>query len=140
METLLQIFQPLNIVLAQAGDYASRRPSTADTTAFGTFALLPIVIFLFWGIIMLICAGGFVIWLLMLIDCAKRDFCPNKENDKLIWILVIVLVGWIGAIIYYFVVKRPAKAITKTQQKPTNEIVSQSIVDPPANETKQPTK
>jgi len=47
---------------------------------------------------------AFVFWILMLVDCAKRNF--KNENDKIVWILVIVLAGIIGAIIYYFVVKR----------------------------------
>jgi prolipoprotein diacylglyceryltransferase len=47
---------------------------------------------------------GFVLWVMMLVDCAKRDF--KNENDKVVWILVIVLTGIIGAIIYYFIIKR----------------------------------
>jgi len=42
-----------------------------------------------------------VFWIIALIDAAKREF-PG-QNDKLMWILVIVLVGWIGALIYWFV-------------------------------------
>ena len=48
--------------------------------------------------------AGFVIWILMLIDVIKRDF--PKEDDKTLWILIVVLCGMIGAIIYYFIVKR----------------------------------
>ena len=46
----------------------------------------------------------FIFWILMLVNCAKRDF--PTENTKVIWLLVIILTGFIGAIIYYFVVKR----------------------------------
>ncbi|MFH2105021.1 MAG: PLDc N-terminal domain-containing protein [Parcubacteria group bacterium] len=60
--------------------------------------------FLFIALIIGINVGGIIIWILMLIDCVKRDF-PNKD-DKLVWILVIALTSWIGALIYYFVVKR----------------------------------
>ncbi len=45
-----------------------------------------------------------VFWIWMIIDCAQRNF--KKDNDKIVWILVIVLAGVIGAAIYYFVVKR----------------------------------
>jgi len=45
----------------------------------------------------------FIFWILMIIDCVKRDF--KKENEKIIWVLVIVLLGFVGATIYYFVVK-----------------------------------
>ena len=45
-----------------------------------------------------------VFWIWMIINCAQRKF--KNENDKIIWILVIVLAGIVGALIYYFVVKR----------------------------------
>jgi len=44
-----------------------------------------------------------IFWIFMLIDSIKRKY--KDENDKIAWILVIVLVGILGAIIYYFVVK-----------------------------------
>ena len=50
---------------------------------------------------------GFVIWILMLVDCVNRKF--KKKDEKIIWVIVIVLTGIIGALIYYFVVKRKAK-------------------------------
>lgn len=50
---------------------------------------------------------AFVFWLLMLIDCATK---PKKKIDKyggkFVWILIIALLGLIGAAVYYFVVKR----------------------------------
>ncbi len=52
---------------------------------------------------------GFVFWLWMLIDCLKRpddEFTIGGNYAKLIWVLVIVFVGFIGALIYYFLVKR----------------------------------
>jgi hypothetical protein len=48
-----------------------------------------------------------VFWIWMIVDCAKRDF--KKENEKVVWILIIVLVGVIGSIIYYFIVKAKDK-------------------------------
>ena len=49
----------------------------------------------------------FVFWILMLVDVIQRKF--KKDNDKIIWILIIVFTNWVGAIIYYFVVKKPNK-------------------------------
>lgn len=49
----------------------------------------------------------FVFWIIMIVDVAKRDF--KKENDKIVWILIVVLLGWFGGLIYYFVVKRKDK-------------------------------
>jgi len=52
---------------------------------------------------LIFCAIGIallVFWIWMLIDCVQREF---EGNGKIIWILVIVLLGWIGALIYLFV-------------------------------------
>lgn len=43
-------------------------------------------------------------WIWMLVDAIQRDY--ENENDKLIWILVIAFTNWIGALVYYFVIKR----------------------------------
>ncbi|MFK7788742.1 MAG: PLDc N-terminal domain-containing protein [Phycisphaeraceae bacterium] len=43
----------------------------------------------------------FVFWLWMLIDCCTKKF--PQENDKIIWVLVIALVGPLGALVYFFV-------------------------------------
>lgn len=76
-----------------------------DTTGvFYLFGGLSFLWLLFMIIMFAFAIGVFVLWLLMLIDAIKRQF-PN-ENDKLLWVLVIIFAGWIGALIYYFVVKR----------------------------------
>ncbi len=43
--------------------------------------------------------GGF--WLWMLIDCAKRQF-----EDKTMWILLIIFFNIIGAILYFFTIRK----------------------------------
>jgi len=68
---------------------------------FVLFWILLWVSFMAFGIFL------FVVWIVMLVDVVKRDF--TKENDKIVWVLVIVLAGGIGAAVYYFVVKRPDK-------------------------------
>lgn len=50
---------------------------------------------------------AFVFWILMIIDCATRRFKDSIE--KVVWIIVIVFLQIIGALIYYFVVKRNNK-------------------------------
>jgi hypothetical protein len=44
---------------------------------------------------------GFAFWLWMLIDCLQRKF-----KDKLIWVLVLVFLGPLGALLYFFLVKK----------------------------------
>ncbi|MDO8554111.1 MAG: PLDc N-terminal domain-containing protein [Candidatus Micrarchaeota archaeon] len=68
-------------------------------------------ILLFYCVIGIFALLGFIGWILALVDCLKREF--PVHNDKVMWILVIALTGWIGAIIYYFVVYRPAKKAEK---------------------------
>ena len=51
----------------------------------------------------------FVVWIIMLIDCVKRkpeEFPGGGENTKTIWLVVVILTGGIGAIVYYFMVKK----------------------------------
>jgi hypothetical protein len=59
--------------------------------------------FLIWLVIMAVIIGSLVFWVLMLVDVIKRKF--PKDDDRILWILIIALAGIIGAIIYYFVVK-----------------------------------
>ena len=76
-------------------------------TVAGVFGIFVLLFFLIW---LFAVVGGIlliVFWILMIVDVAKRDF--KKENDKILWVLVVVLASWIGAIIYYFMVKRKDK-------------------------------
>jgi hypothetical protein len=57
-------------------------------------------------IISLIGFGVMVFWIWMIVECATKE--PNQGNDKIVWILIIVLAGWLGALIYYFV-RRPRR-------------------------------
>ena len=59
---------------------------------------------LFVGVLSLL---SFIFWIVMLVDSIQRKY--KKSDEKIIWVLVIVLTGIIGALIYYFVVKRKGK-------------------------------
>ena len=61
------------------------------------FALF-IMLLLFVAFVLLV-----VIWIWMIVDCARRDF--DGTSEKVAWLLVIILVGLLGALIYYFAVK-----------------------------------
>lgn len=43
-----------------------------------------------------------VFWIWMLVDCIKSDL---KDSDKLIWILIIIFLNWLGALIYLIIVR-----------------------------------
>ena len=50
--------------------------------------------------------AGTALWVWMLVDCAVHE--PSEGNDKIVWILVIALTNWIGALIY-LIVRRPKR-------------------------------
>jgi prolipoprotein diacylglyceryltransferase len=60
---------------------------------------------LIWLLVMALIVVSLVFWIWMIIDCAQRKM---KDNDKVVWILILIFLGSIGAAIYYFVVKRKA--------------------------------
>lgn len=57
----------------------------------------------------------FVFWIRMIIDCAKRNF--RGENEKVVWILVIALLGVLGAAVYYFAVRAGDRKTVKEKKK-----------------------
>ena len=77
----------------------------------GIIGLVFMVIFglfwLFWLLMMVAIVGGMILWVLMIIDVAKREF--KNPDDKTMWLLIVILTGIIGAVIYYFMIKRKDK-------------------------------
>lgn len=69
-----------------------------------TFGVFAATIFIF---VLLAVVGTLAFWIWMLVDCARRPFEDPGGNLRLVWILIIVLAGWIGALIYLFAVKIP---------------------------------
>lgn len=67
------------------------------------FAIFPLFFFCGFGIIGL-AATAFWIW--MIIDVATNE--PSEGNDKIVWLLIVILTNWVGALIYYFV-RRPER-------------------------------
>ena len=60
--------------------------------------ILPLLFLLFAGTLSL---AFFAFWIWMLIDCLQYE--EDKDNQKLVWALVIIFTNWLGALIYYFV-------------------------------------
>ena len=58
--------------------------------------LIPVLWFMF-------CLAMFVFWIMMLIDAIKHA----PEKMKIVWVIVIIFTSLIGALIYYFVERRP---------------------------------
>lgn len=64
-----------------------------------------VALFMFF-VVLVLGVGGIIFWIWALVDCATKE--KSEGNDKLIWILVIVLTHWIGALIY-LIVRRPKR-------------------------------
>ena len=93
-----------SFVVAQTNKTVS---PTAVKGIFAAFGLMWVVVILLFIVAFALSIAAMVFWIFMLVDCAKRDF--KNESDKVVWILVIALLNWIGALIYYIVVKRQDK-------------------------------
>ncbi len=49
--------------------------------------------------------AAFIFWIWMLVDCATKE--PDN-NERLVWVIIIVFTHIIGALIYFFV-RRPLR-------------------------------
>ena len=52
-------------------------------------------------LILVVGIAAITFWVWMLVDCIRKDV-----NNKAVWIIVMVLFGILGSIVYYFAVKR----------------------------------
>ena len=59
---------------------------------------------LFWIIFIGICIGLSVFWIIQLVDCIKRE--KFKSATKVVWIILIIALGHLGAFLYYFMEKK----------------------------------
>jgi prolipoprotein diacylglyceryltransferase len=50
---------------------------------------------------------GFTFWISMIVDCATND--PGTRNNKIVWMTIIVFTYIVGALVYYFVRRRPRR-------------------------------
>jgi hypothetical protein len=87
--------------------------STVAMITTGGICALGIIFMLIYVLVFLVSIAGTIFWIVMLVDVIKReesDF-PSKagDNQKLLWLLIVILGGTIGAIVYYFMVYRKKK-------------------------------
>jgi preprotein translocase subunit Sss1 len=66
--------------------------------------LLPVICL--FSVLGIVGIGLVVFWIWVLVDCIKNE--PSQGNDKLVWVLVILLLGWVGALVYFFA-RRPQR-------------------------------
>jgi TctA family transporter len=110
----------IGLGLAAVPAPAFAQSSSAGDTAFGAglsamVAIFAWLFFVFYAVVLLAGVGAMVLWILMLVDVASRldQQFPGamqghpSPNEKVIWLLVVLLGGFIGSAVYYFVVARP---------------------------------
>ncbi len=51
--------------------------------------------------------GGMAFWLWMIIDCVTKE---TDQNQKIVWIIILAVIGFIGAPLYLFIRKIPRKS------------------------------
>lgn len=111
--------------------------SDAAAGAFvGLFGVMWVLIMVFqlfvWGLVLV----SLVLWIIAVIDVVQRNDWefpnalegrPASSNDKTMWLLIVLLAGSIGAIVYYFTImkKYPLKKI-RTGGGPTPQAYSPS--------------
>ncbi len=66
-----------------------------------------ILVILAFILIPILVIAAMVFWILMLIDTIQRKF--KNDNDKVMWVVIIIFAGIVGAFIYYFMVKKKGK-------------------------------
>ena len=68
-----------------------------DSTAGAGVGL---IFFLF----MAVGVGGLAFWVIALVDCVRKDEMVYRVagTEKVTWVLIIALAGWIGGLIYWF--------------------------------------
>ena len=64
------------------------------------------------GAFMVLAAVAMLFWLWMFIDCVQRPdnkFPAKGRNDKVIWVITLLLITFLGAVLYYALVKSKKK-------------------------------
>lgn len=77
----------------------------------GLFLGLGVFFFIFFMLMMVVGIAALVFQILMIIHAAQ-----NEIKDRALWIVIMVFTGGVGAVIYYFAVKRPFDE--QQEQKP----------------------
>lgn len=78
--------------------------------AGGLGGLVGVAIF-FGLLIVAICIASLVFWIVMLVHAISKPI-----ESKALWILILLLTGIIGAIVYYFAVKRDFDKMPKREE------------------------
>ena len=81
-----------------------------DDAAAGLFAGF------FFILVIVLAFGGLVFWIVALVDCIgiEENVYRAAGTDKVTWVLIVALAGWIGALVYWFSPRRRLKEIDES--------------------------
>ncbi|MDO8846853.1 MAG: PLDc N-terminal domain-containing protein [Coriobacteriia bacterium] len=118
----------------------------SDATAGALVALWTSMMCLMYLIPLVLGVASVVVWVIALVDVVQRapeDF-PNARagrddpNERMIWLLIVLLVGVIGAVVYYFIVMKPYPRRQPTAAAPmeaSSEVTPAAEHRPQADDT-----
>jgi hypothetical protein len=107
--TGVRLSKPNNVHRAVTSKFQERTESNAESqdsvllTDNGYCNLEKIMGFIV-AFVLALCLGIF--WIMTIIDCAVKE--PSEGSDKVVWLLIIIFLNWVGALIYRFV-RRPQR-------------------------------
>lgn len=60
-----------------------------------------------WLVMLLLGLGSVVFWIYTLVEVVKipEPVWQHTRDDKIVWVLVIALLGWLGALVYWIAVR-----------------------------------
>jgi hypothetical protein len=71
---------------------------------------------LFFVLIMAVSVGGLAFWVVALVDCIRKPEIVYRVagTEKVTWVLIVTLAGWIGGLIYWFSQRARLQEIERT--------------------------
>lgn len=110
--------KPISFLMSLAGFAFIAQSAFAQCTLNG--AVIPCDQMPKWPFVMMLLFFVFmmlflIFWVWILVDAIKNE----KDNDLLVWILIIILLGFLGAILYYFIRKRKRNKQNKQNDNST---------------------
>jgi hypothetical protein len=86
----------------------------------------------FFGVIGLLSLVGLGLWLWALVDCIQvPDDSMYESGNKLVWVLIIVLLNWIGAILYFLIGRPKGRGPKDRAPEPRSGNEGPSLPPPP---------
>lgn len=71
----------------------------AVSMVVGPVEAATLFLFVLYGGMCIFGALFFAFWIWMIVDCAQNE---PPSNDKIVWMMIVILLNWIGAIVYFF--------------------------------------